>query len=84
MKDITPQHLRCDDSLTCPAVFDVTPEHLKCAISQCPSVNAIEDGRELLIIGKVPSAEMMAQIEGRVGPGELAIVIPAAYFRELK
>lgn len=62
---------------------DITPQHLRCAISQCPSVNTIEDGRELLIIGKKPSAELLAQIEGRVGADEYAIVIPAAYFSEL-
>ena len=85
MKDITPHHLRCAIGASCPAIFDVTPGHLKCgdASPMCSSVSAIEDGRELLIIGKVPSAEMMAQIEGRVGPGELAIVISAAYFTEL-
>lgn len=84
MRDLTPKHLRCTIG-GCPAIFDITPERLKCAVSMgCPSVNAIEDGRELLIIGKVPSVEIMDQFKGRVGPGELAIVIPAEYFTGLK
>lgn len=80
MREITPQHLRCTIG-ACPAIFDVTPEHLKCSFGpSCPSVNAIEDGRELLIIGKKPSAALLDQIKGRVGSDEVAIVIPAAYF----
>lgn len=81
--DITPEHLACYGALTCPAVLEVTPDHLRCPVGDCPSVNTIEGDRDLLIIGKKPSPELLAEIAGRVGPDEHAIVIPAAYFAEL-
>jgi hypothetical protein len=83
MKDITPKHLRCAIG-TCPAVYDVTPEHLQCAITaSCPSVSTIGDGQMLLIVGQQPSPELLAEIEGRVGPDEAAIVISREYFANI-
>jgi hypothetical protein len=83
MKNLTPDHLRCAFG-TCPAVYDVTPEHLKCVVqASCPSVSAIGDGQMLLIIGKKPSPELLAEIEGRVGEDEYAIVIGREYFANL-
>jgi hypothetical protein len=81
-RNLTPDHLRCSYG-GCPAVYDVTPEHLICPAGDCPSVSTIGDGQMLLIIGKKPSPELLAEIDGRVGPDEHAIVIGAEYFANL-
>lgn len=64
---------------------ELTPKHLRCGLSDsCPAVFRVEDGRdELLIVGRVPSVETIEKVGARIGPGELAIVIPAEYFNGL-
>jgi hypothetical protein len=62
---------------------NLTPDHLRCFPGSCPSVSTIGDGQMLLIVGKKPSPELLAEIEGRVGPDEHAIVIGAEYFANL-
>jgi hypothetical protein len=84
--EITPEALQCEIAASCPAVFEVTPEALQCggSLSSCPGVfETAAEPRMLLIIGKKPSAEQMAKIEGRVGEDEYAIVIGAEYFANL-
>lgn len=99
MKNLTPEHLRCTTTMSCPAVLEITPEALQCAIqvscpgvfevtpealkcaltAACPAVfETAAEPRMLLIIGKKPSAELLAEIEGRVGEDEYAIVIDRA------
>jgi len=61
---------------------EITPPHLRCEWGQCVSVYRMEDGN-LLIIGKDPSAQIAAQIAGKVGPDEKAVVISAEYLSDL-
>lgn len=90
--DLTPAHLRCTIG-ACPAVYeleDVTPEdcevsascpavHVaKCPMGDCPSVH--EHGDQFVIIGKKPSAEVLAELGHRVGEDEDIIVIGKEYF----
>jgi len=79
--DLTPARLRCSLG-ACPAVYeleDVTPEDLKCDIGvSCPAVH--QAGGEFVIIGKKPSAEILAELGHRVGEDEDIIVIGKGYF----
>lgn len=37
--EVTPQDMRCGETLTCPSLFEVTPEAMRCAIgASCPAV----------------------------------------------
>lgn len=51
---------------------DLTPERMRCV----PALFEAENG-DLVIIGKRPSEEMLAEIEDRIGEDEFAVVIPA-------
>lgn len=62
---------------------DLTPEHLQCPVGECLAVYELPDGR-LLIIGKKPSPELLARVEGRVGPDEHAIAINRALLANVK
>ncbi len=69
-------------------LVDRTPKHLRCTFGACPSVYELEDltpavhsaDRQLVIIGKKPSAEIMAELGHRVGEDEDIIMIDRAYF----
>lgn len=95
MKGITPDQLRCSDSIACPAIFEITPAHLKCTtFSSCPAVYEVEMkditpehlscGGDLLIIGKKPGPEFAEQLKGKVGDDEVALIIAREFFSELK
>jgi hypothetical protein len=82
--EITPEALRCPMG-DCPGVFEVTPDELQCGIAQCPGVfETAATPTQLLIIGKKPTAELLKEIEGRVGPDEHAIVIDRALLANVR
>jgi len=60
-----------------PKLTEITPPHLRCSIGACPAIHETE-GEKLLIIGKKPSDELMADLEGKVGEDEVALVIDKA------
>ena len=62
---------------------EITPHHLRCGIGQCPSV--YEHGsHELIIIGKIPDADVLAEIGSKIGNDEYAICISRAMLANLE
>lgn len=61
---------------------DVTPQHLRCTFGACPAV--YEYGGELVIIAKRAPAELVKELENKIGDDELAVVIDPKYFEQLK
>jgi hypothetical protein len=61
-------------------IVDQTPKHLRCTLGACPSVH--QHGGQLVIIGKKPSAEIMAELGHRVGEDEDIIMIGKEYFAD--
>lgn len=86
-KDITPPGL-CAGGIACPAVFEITPSEMRCGMTAaCPAV--FERGwNDLVVIGKVLTAEDLAKMDGfpteRIGAGEGAFLIPRALVANLK
>ncbi len=58
-------------------IKEVTPAAFICGPGSCPSVFEIEDGRLLVIGKKVDASKARLLPEGKVGPDELVIEIPA-------
>ena len=56
---------------------DLTPDHLRCAQVACPSVQLMEDGKTVRVVG--------TEDYNKVGcdEGENAVLIPLEYFIEL-
>lgn len=78
--EITPEDLQCGGSQSsCPGVYEITPADLQCEISiSCPSVHAISNSGDLIIVGKRLPPELQAQMEGKVGDDEYAVIIDRA------
>lgn len=65
------------------ALKEITPHHLRCGLGQCPAV--YEHGsQDLIIIGKIPDRDTLAQIAGKVGRDEYAIRISREMLSSLK
>lgn len=74
LEDVTPAELKCDVSVSCPAVYEA------CPAGDCPSVHV--HGGQFVIIGKKPPPEILAELGHKVGEDEDIIVIDKAYFAD--
>lgn len=61
---------------------EITPEHLRCASGFCPAVHRASDG-DLVIIGKIPSEEILNQMAMKIGQDEFIIKINPEFFRKI-
>jgi hypothetical protein len=61
---------------------ELTPSHLRCTFGYCKAVYELEDDT-LLIVGKIPPDEILAEIKHRIANDEFAISIPKEYFVNL-
>lgn len=78
MKDLTPDSMKCFAG-SCPSVHEITPADLQCALAaSCPSVHEIANSGDLIIVGKRLPPELQAQMAGKVGDDEYAVVISRA------
>lgn len=81
--EITPEDLKCPTG-DCPGVYEVTPAELQCDVgASCPGVHAIANSGDLIVVGKRLPPELEAQMAGKVGDDEYAVVIGRAYFANL-
>jgi hypothetical protein len=58
---------------------EITPVRMRCMIGACPAIFETADGRHV-IIGKIVSADDVhfgETLNGRIGPGEIAIEVPS-------
>ena len=62
---------------------EITPKHLMCGPGSCPSIFEV-DQDNIVVVGKTLSAEMMEEIEYKIGKGEFAVLIKKEFFKELK
>lgn len=53
---------------------ELTPNSLRCTIGNCPAVYRTTDNK-LLLIGKMPSAELRREINHKIGSDEDVVVI---------
>jgi hypothetical protein len=61
---------------------EITPSYLRCSYGGCPAVFKLSDG-DLLIIGKVPSSDLLEEINGRVSADEFAVKLSPEFFKSL-
>jgi hypothetical protein len=61
----------------CPGVYPV-----RCSRGACPDVFP-QDSGDILVIGRIATAEEVAASGGNVGEGEVALVIAETYFEKL-
>lgn len=82
--EITPEDLQCDVVSSCPGVYEITPADLQCGMTiSCPGVHQIANSGDLIVVGKRLPPELEAQMAGKVGDDEYAVVIGRAYFANL-
>lgn len=61
---------------------ETTPAGYRCATGFCPSTFDLGNGK-VLIIGKKVDAELLADLSGRIGDDEYAIVVEAGLLQNV-
>ncbi|SOD03277.1 hypothetical protein SAMN05216486_10918 [bacterium JGI 053] len=57
---------------------DITPSEMQCGIGACPAVFRRNDGKLIIVGAALPADAVEAQLHGRVGAHEAAIVVDPA------
>lgn len=62
---------------------EITPKSFKCGIGACPAIFKTDEGSFVIIGKQVGEKNTMDQLDGKIGPDEIAVEIPGELLQEL-